>query len=543
MAMMRQRMSPDYAQARPYPLQNEMDRQAAQAASGRMSGPPAAPMTAGMSSPSVPTSLGAPQERNAMGLTPQQMRQMSYDPSADQGRVDSQRAYAQSLRGKDAPQGREVGPLGVYMAPNWGESLQYAGEQVLGGLAQRKANEQSDEISRKTGLAKAAEATAAAADVQRDVEDTEWEKRYKYKQLEEQVRAAKASEEAAERGLDLEAQGLALDAIEMDPIQYLRDDGSKLYVGYRLNEDNTAVEPYNLDTGKKVNMGELMFDPSSVNDGKSFNEPMRFVDAKTNDEKMLSWNKGGYYVDAFTGARVEEDELHGWIPEAAMSEKQREDQIIDWVKNNGDTLELLHDIQAANVAFARANPEGGGSPEGVFNWFTKQSGPAGDVFRLIDDIGEDGSPTADAYAAGNTVFNAISRIRAGLSQTVSEVERIEAEIGRPLFISPEVLVKYWDRLGEKVIADLTRAEETMSPRTMQALNRWRTQKSEQGLTSGLISGQEARTTRSGRGIGGAQGGGAAPAGTTITGGTYKGMTKGNDGKIYDENGVAVARWR
>jgi hypothetical protein len=487
---MRSRLSPDFTQLPFHPFQTGADRQAVQVSAGRMSGPPGqpapttAPMTAGMS---VPQSIGSPMERNAMGLNQRQMNQASYDPTSDQEMQKTMRARAAALRDDPTPQGRTVGPLNVYVGPNWGETVGHVGKKLLGGYLDKKANEAQEEIGRKSGLAKAAEAEASVFKAGKEQEDTDWEKQFKERQQEEVERAAAANEKA-------DLQGLALDAIEMEPIQYLRDDGSKLYVGYRLNKDDTAVEPYNLDTGKKVNMGDLTIDPDQLGgDAKSFNEPIRFVDAKTGDERMLSWNKGGYYIDAMDQKQVAPEDLKGWIPEAAMSEKQREDQITSWVQNNGPTLELLHDIQQANAAFAAAGGEGG--PSGVFNYATKMKGTAGDIFRAIDDVGEEGNPTADAYAAANTVFNAISRMRAGLSQTVNEVQRIEQETGQPLAVSPEVLAKYWGRLQNKVIEDLRRAEETMSPRTMMALSRWRTEKANKNLSSGLIPEEEEQAAK------------------------------------------------
>jgi hypothetical protein len=85
---------------------------------------------------------------------------MVQDFSGQERAIDAQRQYANALRGKSAPQGKTVGPSGIYVAPNWGENLQYAAEQLMGGYQAGKANradEGLDADRTASALAKATE--------------------------------------------------------------------------------------------------------------------------------------------------------------------------------------------------------------------------------------------------------------------------------------------------------------------------------------------------------------------------------------------------
>jgi hypothetical protein len=62
------------------------------------------------------------------------------DFSGQERQIASQRSYADMLRGKSAPKGKGVGPSNIYVAPNWGESLEYAVNQGMGGYLSGKAN-------------------------------------------------------------------------------------------------------------------------------------------------------------------------------------------------------------------------------------------------------------------------------------------------------------------------------------------------------------------------------------------------------------------
>jgi hypothetical protein len=94
--------------------------------------------------------------------------EQDYSPQA--AKIKNQREYANMLRGQSAPKGRTVGPLDVYMAPNWGETVANIGGQALGGYMSARADRASDDLSaqqatdaenRAQGLAQAKAAAEA----------------------------------------------------------------------------------------------------------------------------------------------------------------------------------------------------------------------------------------------------------------------------------------------------------------------------------------------------------------------------------------------
>lgn len=109
----------------------------------------------------------------APGMVGAYVDQSKPDPRAksftgEESRIKSQRAMANMLRGKEAPKGKTVGPYDLYMGPNWGESLAYAGEQALGGYMAGKANRDDIALDEERGLVKAAELAAEDAKDERD---------------------------------------------------------------------------------------------------------------------------------------------------------------------------------------------------------------------------------------------------------------------------------------------------------------------------------------------------------------------------------------
>ena len=86
--------------------------------------------------------------------------------AGEENRIKSQRAYADMLRGKEAPKGKTVGPYDLYMGPNWGESLAYAGEQALGGYMTGLANRDDKALDEEKG--RALKATLAAEDKEKE---------------------------------------------------------------------------------------------------------------------------------------------------------------------------------------------------------------------------------------------------------------------------------------------------------------------------------------------------------------------------------------
>ncbi len=103
----------------------------------------------------------------APGMVSAYVDESKPDPRAqsfagEENRLKSQRAYADMLRGKEAPKGKTVGPYDLYMGPNWGESLAYAGKQALGGYMTGLANRDDKALDEEKG--RVLEATLAAED-------------------------------------------------------------------------------------------------------------------------------------------------------------------------------------------------------------------------------------------------------------------------------------------------------------------------------------------------------------------------------------------
>jgi len=104
------------------------------------------PLSSGMASAYVDQAEAAVAQRNA------EAKARSLE--GRERKIDSQRSYADSLRGRAAPQGMTAGPLDVYYGPNIGQSLEYAGNQLMGGYMAGKANEGDIELDVDRGLEK-----------------------------------------------------------------------------------------------------------------------------------------------------------------------------------------------------------------------------------------------------------------------------------------------------------------------------------------------------------------------------------------------------
>lgn len=71
------------------------------------------------------------------------------DYTDQQAAVDTQRKLAQGMRGSQSPQGKTVGPLDVYVAPNWGEVVGDVAMKLGGGDLERRAGIRGAEIDQK----------------------------------------------------------------------------------------------------------------------------------------------------------------------------------------------------------------------------------------------------------------------------------------------------------------------------------------------------------------------------------------------------------
>ena len=112
----------------------EEERMVQAMAQGRMS--PNSGMVAGMKLPMAQ-------------MTPERAEAMNPDLTAAENNVERQRAMADTMRGGVDTKGKEVGPLDVYMGPNWGEIAADFGLKVGSGLMDRQANKADKEVGKK----------------------------------------------------------------------------------------------------------------------------------------------------------------------------------------------------------------------------------------------------------------------------------------------------------------------------------------------------------------------------------------------------------
>lgn len=462
----------------------------------------------------------------ALGVTPEQMasarqtgdmrRRFAPDYEAQAARqaalapaesaLERQRATAAAMRGREMPGGRTVGPSNIYVENPY-EQVAAGIERLAGGYFDRKASEYEQDTVQPLRRA----AAAGEADIQS--RDTAFKL---YQAQQEEERAAR-EEARAERGLDLdergleadiaenaaarelERRGLAVDEAEVE-VQYgTGPDGAPVAYVMEYDSDRRRAIPTNPVTGEPVELVGTEDELAGGGGSASFNQPERYIDPYTGEEVYAAWNKGrGQYYDSLNQRWLKPEDMRGFTREKEMSEGQVQNALGKFIERNKDTLALLKDIEAAESTWRDYGMEPGENP---FNWFTKQAGALGDVARLVDDVGEDGTPTQDSYAAMQTVFNTISRLRAGLSQTVAEIQRIKEETGQNPLVSPDVMMRYWDRLKDKVDNDIAIANRAMSPRMLQAYNRWDRNKdsdvatSSGGTTARAGGGQSARTRR------------------------------------------------
>ena len=77
----------------------------------------------------IDPNFGAPRPRTRQDV----INEAGQSTVGRQARLKSQQAYADALRSQPMAKGKTVGPLDVYVGPNWGESVADVGRQALGG--------------------------------------------------------------------------------------------------------------------------------------------------------------------------------------------------------------------------------------------------------------------------------------------------------------------------------------------------------------------------------------------------------------------------
>jgi hypothetical protein len=385
------------------------------------------------------------QERSAMlsqsAMTPEAlaaaMQQAGYDPAGKEAMLATMLRGGQEAVYSDMPQGRMMGS--VYANPSWSESLNGAAKKLVGGYQMGQARKEQTDIDAKRATATAAESQVTA----------------------EAARAKQQQAADAEVAKLVTAQGTAADR------QAAMDQRAKQFEEGQSRQD------------ARFSRSLAARGPGGTSGGRpSYNEPVRYIDPYSGNEIMASFNKAANrFGNPVTGEEYTPEQMKGYVREDAMTEGQREKAVTTFIEKNKDTFGLMHDIESAQDTWQANGMQPGENP---FNWFTKQAGALGDMSRSLADVGKKGNPTQDDYAAAQTVINTISRLRAGLSQTANELSRIKTETGQDAMVSPEVFIKYWDRLKGKVGNDIAMANKAVSPRTLQAYQRWEGQKTATG---------------------------------------------------------------
>ena len=411
----------------------------------------------------------SPAMNSQSAMSPENMALLRGQAAYDPGKRES--ILADQLRGgRDqvfaaGPQGKQMG--NIFTAPTWSENLSGAVKKGLGGLEMARARKGMTEVDDLRGVA--ADATGQLGQIAEK------------ERLTQQMTANDAV--TARQGLAESVQA-ASSAMANRKQQHTEDRAV-------IEDDQWKQE---LDADAAADLADAQ---TAASDGTVKNL-YRYIDPYTGDERMVGMHSSGKFWDPDNQKAYDKGQMEGYVREDAMSEGQREKAVQNFIEKNSDTMELMQDIESANETWKENGMEPGGNP---FNWFTKQSGSLGDTFRLISDAGKEGSPTQDDFAAAKTVINTISRLRAGLSQTVSEIDRINEEVGSNIMVSPEVFMQYWDRLEGKVGEDIKRANRTASPRTMQAYMRWSGEKEAMGIPDdvGASSGKKSGSGQMSRG--------------------------------------------
>jgi len=408
----------------------------------------------------------------APGMVSAYVDQSKPDPRAksftgEENRIKSQRAMANMLRGKEAPKGKTVGPYDLYMGPNWGESLAYAGEQALGGYMAGKANRDDIALDEERGLAKAAELAR-----QDEIEDRGFNLK-----LDEYNRGIYESDRdfKYQRGRDNTEDGqwvdeYALNLAELEPQPYRDLDGVHRYIT-RMPDPNDKRKVINLDeNGNVVDIkGWEQINPYGRGSytSSTIKNPTTWIDDAGNVKYTYMMGDTEYDRD------TNEPMKAGWITDGGfrktklMSEGKISDELEALGKRFGPTLDMMDRVERADEA-AFSDPETGeyiGPEEGEtrFSWLTKQRNTLGGASRLMNDVLSGNADEGVKFATAMDLVNAVMRARVGLSQTVTEQANIFLEAGMDIMSKPEVFEAWWRNMDDAIHRDMRMIEATTSP--------------------------------------------------------------------------------
>jgi len=426
----------------------------------------------------------------APGMVSAYVDESKPDPRAksfagEDNRIKSQRAYADMLRGKEAPKGKTVGPFDLYMGPNWGESLAYAGEQALGGYMTGLANRDDKALDEEKG--RALKATLARQD---EIEDRGFNLK-----LDEYNRGIYESDRGFDQQVDEYNRGIyesnrdhkyqrgrdniadnqwadeyAVDLAELETQAYRDLDGVDRYIT-KMPDPNDNRKVINLDeNGEVVDIkGWEQINPYGRGSytSSTIKNPTTWIDDAGNIK--YTYMMGDTEYDRDTNKPMEA----GWITDGGfrktklMDEGKIADELESFGERFGPTLDMMDRVERADEA-AFSDPVTGeyiGPEEGEtrFSWLTKQRNTLGGASRLMNDVLSGNADEGVKFATAMDLVNAVMRARVGLSQTVTEQANIFLEAGMDIMSKPEVFEAWWRNMDDAIHRDMRMIEATTSP--------------------------------------------------------------------------------
>ena len=409
---------------------------------------------------------------NPYGLSPEEMAAMSNDTSAEEAKIKSQMDYANSLR-----ETKSAGPrqLGNVVVNNPWEGLEVGFNRALGGYLSGKADKRLDALDEQNDAKAAALAEVDLAkygDERSDQKSADSDRDTRTGLLvaangrEAELQGPALQQATAEAG----AATLGLETLQNgapgEGIVYTRksEDGTVEYKTVVPVVQGSTTRYVDADTGVETSLTGWQEAGDAGGRTGATMKPLRF-ESLSGAPEFFAFDKGqqGWiYTDGPDRGKIVPTEVFRQYQQIDGLNAYQMENILKEYNNNIDPLYALDDDMArANMAFAELELEEGETP---FNYLTKMQGQIGALSRAGDP------KLQNVFAAVQTVRNTITRQRAGLSQTLNEMENIKREMGDDsIFNDPEVFVRYWDRLADKVQLDIKRIESRLEPSVMKRL--------------------------------------------------------------------------
>ncbi len=397
------------------------------------------------------------------------------DLTGAENSVKSQRDYANMLRGKAAPKGKTVGPSGLYVAPNWGESLEYAVNQGLGGYMAGRANKADARLS-KIRETKNADTLAYQAEMLADTREYKTSDRVAGEAA-DAAAAALTADALAGRSADTNRRGWA----NVKPVTYGPADGKGEKMlgiptpgGKVLHPQTGEPLPDNyvvVDENAEAAMAALNAsgEPSG---GKLFNK-RRVIPEDGGKPRMIGQNNDGVMFEEGGSAPVDPNKYKDALTEAQIdtgSTKLKVD-LVDINKLNT----ALGNYKEAFSQFAEGgeNAREYGDIPGQGR-FSGKDGTVGYLARMAESVvaaanGDNVSPEV-IYGLARDISNVQIRDNAGLSQTAAEIARLKPVLEGEFGADPIVVRESIARVMKVMQNELQILRDTLHPQVLDRYN-------------------------------------------------------------------------